>query len=133
MQGHAECGGEVRVVKDAENQGPVPSAWRAMLTEIVAAFVRKDYRLSTGIPGVAPVLSATAEQIQNYIRGYGATLIDLPESAWNTSVCIWADDRWDVLVDLSTQEEGRSDLVLQVHILETNGSYIAHVYMVYVP
>jgi hypothetical protein len=133
MHAHPEGGSEIPVVKDAENQGPVPSAWRSILTEIITAFVRKDYRLSTGIPGVAPVSAATAEQIQNYIEDYGATLIDLPESTWNTSVCIWVGDRWDVLIDLSTQEEGSSDLVLQAQIFETNGSYVAHVYMVYVP
>jgi hypothetical protein len=133
MQVRAEDGGEIPVVKDAENQGPVPSAWRSILTRIIAAFVRKDYRLSTGIPGAAPVSSETAEQIQNYIGSYGATLIDLPESTWSTSVCIWVGDRWDVLIDLSTQEEGSSDLVLQAQIFETNGSYVVHVYMVYVP
>lgn len=133
MHAHAEDGGEIAVLKNAENQGPVPSAWRSILTEIIAAFVCKDYRLSTGIPGVAPVSNATAEQIQNYIRDYGATLIDLPESTWNTSVCIWVGDRWDILVDLSTQEEGSSDLVLQAQILETSDDYVVHVYMVYVP
>jgi hypothetical protein len=119
--------------KDAENQGPVPSAWRSILTEVIAAFVHKDYQLSTGIPGVAPVPAATAEQVKNYIGDYRATLIDLPESTWNTSVCIWVGNRWDVLIDLSKQEEGSSDLVLQAQIFEANGSYIVHVYMVYVP
>ncbi|MYM27431.1 hypothetical protein GTP58_03755 [Duganella sp. CY15W] len=133
MQAHAKGGYEIPVVKDAQNQGPIPSTWRSILAEIIAAFVRKDYRLNTGIPGVAPVSATIGEQIQNYIRDYGATLIDLPESTWDTSVCIWGGNRWDVLIDLSTQEEGSSDLVLQAHILETNGSYVVHVYMVYVP
>lgn len=133
MQAYADGGGEIPVIKDAENQGPVPSAWRSILTEIVAAFVRKDYQLSAGIPGVAPISEATAAHIEGYIGNYGATLIDLPESTWNTSVCIWEGDRWDALIDLSTQEEGSSDLVLRVQILETNGNYIVHVYMVYVP
>lgn len=133
MPSYTAGGCEIPAVKDAENQGPVPSAWRSILTEIIASFVRKDYRLSTGIPGVAPVSAATAEQIQHYIEAYGATLIDLPASTWNTSVCIWIDNHWDVLIDLSTQEEDSSDLVLQAHILETNDSYVIHVYMVYVP
>lgn len=133
MQVHAEGGAEIPVVKDAENQRPVPSAWRSILTKIIAAFVRKDYRLRTGIPGVAPVSAATAEQIQNYIRDYGVTLIDLPESTWDTSACIWVGDRWDVLIDLSTLEESNSDLVLQTQILETNGSHVVHLYMLYVP
>ena len=43
------------------------------------------------------------------------------------------DHHWDVLIDLSTQEEGRSDLVMQAQIMETNDGYVVHVYMVYVP
>jgi hypothetical protein len=132
MQVHAEHG-EIPVVKDAEKEGPIPSVWRPVLTGIVAAFARQDYRLSSGMAGVAPVSAVTAEQIQDYIENYGATLIDLPESTWNTSVCIWEGNRWDVLIDLSTQEEASSDLVLRAHIFETNDRYIVHVYMVYVP
>ena len=92
MHARAESDSAIPVVKDAEKQGPIPSAWRSTLKKIIEAFVLKDYRISTGIPGVAPVSAATAEQIQNYIEEYGATLIDLPESTWNSSVCIWVGD-----------------------------------------
>ncbi|WP_093558058.1 DUF7668 domain-containing protein [Pseudoduganella namucuonensis] len=133
MQTQAECRNEVPVTKDDRNEGPIPTDWRSILVQIVSAFVRQDYRLASGIPCVAPVSAATAEQIQNSIEDYGAKLIDLPESTWSTSVCIWLGDRWDVLIDLSTQEEGSSDLVLQARILEADDGYIFHVYMVYVP
>jgi hypothetical protein len=104
------------ITKDAENEVQIPADWRPVLAHIVDAFVRHDYRLSIGVPGVAPVSKETAAQIERYIKNYGATLIQLPKESWNTSACIWMEDRWDALIDLWTAEEGRSDLVLQVHI-----------------
>ena len=40
---------------------------------------------------------------------------------------------WDVLVDLWSSSEGRSDLVLSLHVSETNNGFEFSVYMVYVP
>lgn len=124
---------KVPITKDTENEGPIPSPWRPVLTHIVDAFVRNDYRLSDGVPGVAPVSEETAARIERYIKNYGAALIQLPKESWNTSVCIWMGDRWDAFIDLWTAEEGSSDLVLQVHISETSDGYVMTVYMVYVP
>lgn len=125
--------GNVPVVKDREKQGPIPTVWRPALARIVEAFARHDYRLGAGLPGVAPVPDETAEQVERYIRDYGATLIALPEESWTTSVCIWMDGHWDALVDLWTEEEGRSDLVLQVRVSQPGGGYVVNVDMVYVP
>jgi len=125
--------GDIPAVKDPESERAIPSSWRPVLARIVEAFARHDYRLNAGIPGVAPVSEETAAQIREYIEDYGTTLIELPEESWTTSVCIWMDDHWDALIDLWTVEEGRSDLVLQVHVSETHGGYVVNVYMVYVP
>ncbi|WMJ68356.1 hypothetical protein [Stenotrophomonas sp. 24(2023)] len=70
---------------------------------------------------------------QEYIRAYGAHLKALPEESWNSSLCIWYGEFWNVLVDLYTEEEGRSDLVLQVHIHEAPNGYRYDVIQVYVP
>ncbi|UQV44004.1 hypothetical protein KIV45_19185 [Janthinobacterium lividum] len=123
----------VPIIKDTEDEGPIPSAWRPVLRQIVNAFVLHDYCLSDGVPGVAPVSEETAAQIERHIKNYGATLIQLPKESWNTSVCIWMGDRWDALIDLWTAEEGSSDLVLQVRISEISDGYVMTVYMVYVP
>jgi hypothetical protein len=40
-------------------------------------------------------------------------------------------DHWDALIDLWTEEEGSSDLVLQVHVSEVSGKPFVTVYMVY--
>jgi len=124
---------QVSVVKDSENEVPIPSAWRPILANIVDAFVRHDYRLADGVAGVAPVSEETATQIRDYIEEYGETLVALPQESWDTSVCIWMEDRWDAMIDLWTEDEGRSDLVLKVHVSELDSGYVVTVYMVYVP
>jgi hypothetical protein len=124
---------EVPVTKDSENEGAIPPAWRPILKNIVDAFVGRDYRLTEGVSGVAPVSERTATQIRKYIQEYGATLVALPQESWETSVCIWMEDHWDALIDLWTEDEGRSDLVLQVHVSEIGSEYLVNVYMVYVP
>jgi hypothetical protein len=124
---------EVLAVKDEETERPIPSAWRSAIREIVGAFIRHDYHLSAGIHGVAPISAETATHIQNYIEDYGATLIDLPDETWNSSVCIWMGTKWDALIDLWTVSEGRSDLVLSLRVTEANGAFLFHIYMVYVP
>lgn len=124
---------DIPVAKDADNEGPVPSVWRPVIKNIVGAFVRHDYRLADGVIGVAPVSEETATQVRDYIRRYGATLALLPDASWDTSVCIWMRDHWNVLVDLWTEEEGSSDLVLQVRVSETGSEYLVTVHMVYVP
>lgn len=123
----------VPVTRDSKNEGPIPSAWRPTFKNIVDAFVRHDYRLVNGVAGVAPVSDETATHISTYIQEYGAKLVLLPDKSWATSVCIWMGDHWDALIDLWTEEEGSSDLVLQVRVDDMGSEPIITVYMVYVP
>jgi len=120
-------------VSKNEQQGPVPSCWRSGIAQIVDAFVRHDYALAAGVHGVAPVSADTATHIRDYIQDYGAALVSLPDETWASSVCIWNGVGWDVLVDLWTQEEGPSDLVLEVKVSQEHDGYMLQVYMVYVP
>lgn len=124
---------QVPAIKDTELERAIPSAWRPIIKEVVSAFVRHDYQLSTSITGVMPVSTETAEQIRKYIQDYGVELVVLPEEAWATSVCMWAGNRWDALIDLWSESEGRSDLVLRLQVSEVGGSYKFGICMVYVP
>lgn len=124
---------DVPVTKNSKTEGPIPSAWRPVLKNIVDAFVRQDYRLADGVLGVAPVSEETDTQIREYIEDYGAKLVGLPQEAWDTSVCIWMHDHWDALIDLWTEEEGSSDLVMQVRVSEADSRYVVTVHMIYVP
>lgn len=124
---------QVPVTKDSKSEGPIPSAWRPILKDIVDAFARADYCLKDGISGVAPISEDTAEQVREYIQDYGAKLVELPPQSWDTSVCIWTGVHWDAFVDLWTEDEGRSDLVLEVKVSEVGSGYLVAIHMVYVP
>ena len=123
----------VPVLKDDDHEHPVPSAWRPTLRAIVAAFVRGDFALATPVPDVDPVDEAVAAQIRNYIADYGETLVELSDDTWSSSVCQWMGSYWDVLVDLWTEGEGRSDLVLHAEVFEQGDGVRFRVYLVYVP
>lgn len=124
---------EVVAVKDETEQQAVPTAWRPVLTQVVSALKDGDYRLMARIPGVESPSHMAAEHIRDNVVAYGATLIHLPEESWESSVCMWQRTHWDVLVDLWTEEEGRSDLVLSTRVSEVPQGYAFQIYMVYVP
>jgi len=124
---------EVLPVKDEDEQQPIPTAWRPAFREIVNAFVQHDYRLSNGVDGVLPVSAKTAKQIKEYIDDYGEILVALPKKTWAYSICMWMGKRWEVLIDLWTKGEGRSDLVLSALVSETKDGFQIKVEMVYVP
>lgn len=68
-----------------------------------------------------------------HLRGHERPLVPLPKDTRGTSVCLWQGDRWQCLVDLWTDQEGRSDLVLDVDVFEDGGGYRYAVKLVYVP
>jgi hypothetical protein len=120
-------------VKDEDNEHPVAGAWRPTFRVIVSAFVRGEYQLAGGVDGVQPVSAESAKQISDYIADYGETLVELSDETWDSSVAQWMNGYWDVLVDLWTEGEGRSDLVLGARVYEAGDGYRFEVGMVYVP
>ena len=120
-------------VKDEDAQHPVAGVWREPLRNVVRAFARGDYGLAQGVAGVEPVDAHTAQHIRDYIADYGATLVDLPDEAWDTSVAQWQGTHWELLVDLWTAEEGRSDLVLDCRVHEADNGHRITLHLVYVP
>lgn len=120
--------------KDLDNEQPIPESWRPTLRRIVQDFARGRYDLAPGLASVAPVSPSTAEQIRAYVADYGQTLIDLPDEAWDTSVCQWMETHWDILVDLWTAESGRSDMVLPARVFDVGGGeYRFEIDSVHVP
>lgn len=123
-------------IKDPDLEHPVADVWRDTFRTIVAHIAEGDFELR-GIPGVKPLAADEGlDVLRDRIANYGdVTLTDLPDTTWETSVAMWGgSDYWDVLVDLHTVEEGRSDLVLGARVTETSGgrySYVVH--MIYVP
>ena len=120
-------------VKDEEKERPIPVEWRSVFRDIINSFVLHDYALKSRPEGVLPVSAETARQIAEYISDYGEELVELHEDAWKGSTCIWMGEKWEVLIDLWTKSEGRSDLVLSAKVSESEFGYVVDVYMVYVP
>lgn len=82
----------------------MPVEWRATFRDIVLRFVNRDYRLAA-----------------------------LSETTWDSSIVLWIEDRWEVLIDLCTESEGISDLVPHAFVSEDEFGYAFERYMVYVP
>ncbi len=114
-------------------QRPVPTVWRSDLREIVEAIRQGDAGLASQIPSVSDVDPESAAQIREYVMDYGETLVALPEETWESSVALWFEGFWQVLVDLWTEPMTRSDLVLHVKVFEEGAGYRFDVGLVYVP
>lgn len=124
---------EVAIEKDEEHERPIPTVWRSIFSNVVDALVKKDYSLSCGVTGVTVVSNETAIHIKEYIQDYGEELIQLSDETWESSIYIWMGGHWDVLIDLWTAGEGRSDLVLSAQVSEKDNGYAIDIGMVYVP
>lgn len=123
----------VDVVKDPQGERPVPAAWRPVFTAIVGAFAGGDFALSAPIDGVAPLTTENAALNADYVAVYGEVLKPLPPETWETSVYIWQEGYWQVMVDLHTVGEGRSDMVLHGRVYEVEGRYRFEDLRIYVP
>ena len=123
----------VLALKDLEAAHLIADAWRPMLREVVQHLALGDYFLGSRVVGVTPVAASVAEQMRHSIADYGATLTDLPDDTWQSSVAQWMGTHWEIVVDLWTAEEGRSDLVLAGNVVETSTGPLLTVHAVYVP
>lgn len=124
---------EQLAIKDEESAHPIASNWRPIFREVVKFFAKGDFALSKGVSGVAPVDPNIASQNREYVRDYGESLVELPEETWDTSCAQWMDPHWEVLIDLYTEGEGASDLVLTGNMIETDGNPKFTVGLIYVP
>jgi hypothetical protein len=124
---------EPTLPKDELGQHAVPVVWRGVLRDVVGRLVAGDYSLTKPVDSVAPVSPAIAEQMREYVADYGATLVELPDDWWASSVAQWYGDHWEVLVDLWTAEEGRSDLVLFCSVRENASGYLTALESIHVP
>lgn len=119
-----------------KNEGvecPIPLEWRSVIVDIVDS-IRQKQPLGRSALGYQVIPEHGAiEWIYKSLNAYGGTLKELPEEAWRTSICIWMGSSWELLVDLFTEEEEKSDLVLFIDVFEAEGSLIFKVKSAYVP
>ena len=106
---------EIEVERIEGREQPIPGRWRGALKLVADAFA--DGRLLTG-DGIrlvnAKVAKANFENIEDYPDATGP----LRDASWDTSICVWEGDHWQVLVDLTTVGGERSDLVLHGNRVE---------------
>ncbi|MDT9591755.1 hypothetical protein RDV89_01655 [Nocardioides zeae] len=118
---------------DDDDERPVPEAWRSAISELVECLVVRDKSLVSSIPQVEPISWDTWNACLSYMKEYGGTLVTLPQAAWLTSVAIRYDEEWRCLVDLWTSEEGQSDLVLDIRVIDFPDRFEIAVHAIYVP
>lgn len=91
--------------------------------EFLAARNYRDLELLTAS------IRLTSEQIESAVRGYGCTVIPLPSDGVGLIDYVAIQDArppaWSVYVPLFTQEEGRSDLSVDLTLIETEPSSFA--------
>ena len=113
---------------------PIPEAWRPLFASVVNSLVERAPSLGGGLPYVDPASADVREQCLGAIDSYGdVDLVPLPEDTWATSVTAWQSDHWLCLIDLWTEQEGRSELVLRAEVRERPPEHRFSVSMVYVP
>jgi len=120
-------------IKDRDTAHPVAGAWRPAFREVVDSLARGDHHFPHNVSFLRPVESETVSRMRAYVESYGATLVDLPDETWLTSVAQWMDGCWEVLVDLWTAQEGRSDLVLHARVFEVRDAYEIEIEGIWVP
>jgi len=119
--------------KNLENQVTVPEDWRPILVAMVRSFCSGNFRLTDVHSAVTELSEKDAELIRQNIENYGCQLVELPAATWESSVCQWYGEYWDVIVDLYTEEEGRSDQIMSVRVTEIGVAHQFDVHLVYVP
>ncbi|MEI6497745.1 MAG: hypothetical protein WCO88_13850 [Actinomycetota bacterium] len=120
--------------KNDSVQLPVAPIWRGTFEAIVDALIAGDWELETAPSNVDRVSARMASILKENVQAYGdVTLVPLPRDTWDSSVAMWTGTNWEVLIDLWTAQEGRSDLVLEASVAEAGGGYAFKLRLIYVP
>ena len=124
---------DVPVLYDEDTATPVPSVWRETLIKIIEAFQNNDLASINQIQGVQNIELEHLQEIAENITDYGEKLVSLPDETWNSSQAYWMGFCWDIILDLFSESEGRSDLILSIRIFETDGVFEYSIQDIYVP
>lgn len=123
----------MEAIKDLVNEHPIASHWRPIIKLAADAFAKNDYGLEKPVDGIQTIPIDIALANKDYVSDYGEVLINLPEETWETSCAQWMGDYWEIIVDLFTENEGRSDLVLNGRVFEDSVSMSLEIGLIYVP
>ena len=120
------------MLRNFDEELPIPLEWRCQIKEIVAALAAGNYSLR-GLRNASLDEYVTSEDIAENVGDYGCVLVDLPDETWQSSRYLAVGDWWEAIIDLYTKEEGRSDLALHLTIRENEKRYCFYVRSVHVP
>lgn len=124
---------DVPVLYDKDTATPVPSVWRETLIKIIEAFKNNDLASINQIEGVQNIELEHLQEIAENITDYGEKLVSLPDETWDSSQAYWMGFCWNIILDLFTEREGRSDLILLIRVFETDGVFEYSIQDIYVP
>lgn len=125
-----ECMSEIEVEKIEGREQPIPGRWRGPLKQVADAFA--DGRIPTG-DGIRSVNAKVAKVNFENIEDYPDPTGPLRDASWNSSICVWEGNHWQVLVDLTTVSGERSDLVLHAKVFELDDRLEIEPGLIYVP
>lgn len=120
----------VGIEKDEDRELPVPTEWRDSISKIVDLIPFENG--VNDLPFLLPISTEDAEYFSKNIRDYGRSIDRVSPLTWVTSISLWMDGYWDVLVDLFSGGE-RIDLVLFLKVTDSEGVYRFRVESVHVP
>lgn len=123
------------VQRDAENELPVPFAWRKTLELIASAFsAPSPLKALSEIKNVS-FDSGIIEISRGQIEDYPASHAYVGPMTWNRSIYLWQGGYWSVLVDLHIDDDRTevSDLVLPVKVSLVYGELHFEPNFVHVP
>ncbi len=121
------------ISKTEDKELPVPSAWRFALKTIADALVGE-----TVIPKIDGFLISSPEKDQlqicrDNIEAYPDEIGSLNVESWNSSIHIWNNGYWSVLVDLTAHSGETTDLVFHAKVSEQGEQYLIEPGLIYVP
>lgn len=120
----------VCIEKNEDKELPVPTAWRGSISKIVDSI--PFGRAMVDLPYLADVFPEGAKYFYKSISDYGKIIDPVSPLTWVTSIYLWMDGYWDVLVDLFSEGK-RIDLVLFLRVTESDGGYKFYVESIHVP
>jgi len=118
------------VQKNGERELPVPTAWREPLMRIADQIVLGNAPKGLDI---RPIESNVLEINLANVRDYPEKIGPIAGNTWNSSIYVWMDDYWQVLLDLTEEDGKTSDLVLHVQVYELSDNYEFEIGLIYVP
>lgn len=120
----------VGIEKNEDKELPVPTVWRDSISKIVDSI--PFGKTMENLPYLAHVSPEDAKYFSKNISDYGKIIDPVSPMTWVTSIYLWMDGYWDVLVDLFSGGE-RIDLVLFLRVTESDDGYKFYVESIHVP